>query len=92
MSLILGLKEAILKHTGHIDENLICELFKNVTRDDQTPCQLLRFTRSHLGKHAMAKPILWLECLLPTVTQILALMSKNTQLTQLANLSNLIFT
>lgn len=64
-------KEAILKRTGHSDEDLICELFNNVTRDD-------------LGKHAMAKLILQDLCLdLPPT--VLAPMSENTPLTQLAN-------
>lgn len=75
------LKEVILKCTGHLDEDLLHKLFDNVTRDDQTPSQLLWYIKSFLGKNTMTELILrglWLDWLPPTVTQILAPVSENT--------------
>lgn len=88
------LKETILKRTGRSEEALIRELFSNITRDDRTPTQLLRFMRSRLGKNVMAEPILknmWIDRLPPTVTQILAPMSEDTPLDQLAEAADRIY-
>ncbi|CAE1318276.1 unnamed protein product [Acanthosepion pharaonis] len=82
------LKDAILKRTGRSDEDLLWELFTHVTRGDRTPSQLLRFMRSRLRKHSMAKSILrelWMDKLPTTITQILAPIAENTPLDQLAD-------
>lgn len=51
-------KEANLKRTGRLDENLKRELFNNVTKYDRALSQLLRYIKSRLGKYTMAEPIL----------------------------------
>ncbi|CAE1276472.1 unnamed protein product [Acanthosepion pharaonis] len=69
------------------EEALIRELFSDLTRDGRTPSQLLCFMKSRLGKNVMADPILkslWLDRIPTTITQILAPMSENTPLDQLA--------
>lgn len=89
------LRDAILKRTGRSDEDLLRELFSNVTRGDRTPSQLLRFMKSRLGRHSMAEPVLrglWMDRLPVTVTQILAPMQDNTPLDQLADSADRIFT
>ncbi|CAE1277608.1 unnamed protein product [Acanthosepion pharaonis] len=88
------LKEDILRRMGRTEEALIRELFSDLTRDGRTPSQLLRFMKSRLGKNIMADPILkslWLDRLPTTITQILAPMSENTPLDQLADAADRIF-
>lgn len=87
------LKEAI-RRMGRSEEALIRELFSDLTRDGRTPSQLLRFMKSRLGKNIMAEPILrslWLDRLPTIITQILAPMSENTPLDQLAGATDRIF-
>lgn len=45
------LKEAILKHTGRSEEDMILEILQNVTRGDKMPTQLLQYMKNQLGKH-----------------------------------------
>lgn len=88
------LKETLLKHTDRSDKDLIKQLFNNVTRDNETLSQLLHFMKSRLGKHTMAEPSLrglWLDCLPSTVKQILAPVSENIPLDQLADSIDNIF-
>ncbi|CAE1274876.1 unnamed protein product [Acanthosepion pharaonis] len=88
------LKEAILRRMGRTEESLIRELFSNLTCDGRTPSQLLRYMKSRLGKNTMADSILkslWLDRLPTTITQILAPMSENTPIDQLADAADRIF-
>ncbi|CAE1293168.1 unnamed protein product [Acanthosepion pharaonis] len=88
------LKEAILRRMGRTEESLIRELFSNLTCDGRTPSQLLRYMKSRLGKNTMADSILkslWLDRLPTTITQILAPMSENTSIDQLADAADRIF-
>ncbi|CAE1331522.1 unnamed protein product [Acanthosepion pharaonis] len=88
------LKEAILRRMGRTEESLIRELFSNLTCDGRTPSQLLRYMKSRLGKNTMADSILkslWLDRLPTTITQILASMSENTSIDQLADAADRIF-
>ncbi|CAE1314795.1 unnamed protein product [Acanthosepion pharaonis] len=71
------------------EEALIRELFSNLTRDGRTPSQLLRFMKSPLGKNILKS--LWLDRLPTTIIQILAPMSENTPLDQLADAADRIF-
>ncbi|CAE1170625.1 unnamed protein product [Acanthosepion pharaonis] len=82
------LKDAILKRTGRLDEDLLWELFTHITRGERTPSQLLRCMRSRLEKHSMAELILrelWMDKLPTTIMQILAPIADNTPLDQLAD-------
>ncbi|CAE1230931.1 unnamed protein product [Acanthosepion pharaonis] len=88
------LKEAIRRRMGRTEETLICELFSNLTYECRIPSQLLRFMKSRLGKNTMADTILkslWLDRLPTTNAQILAPMSENTPLDQLADAADRIF-
>ncbi|CAE1256052.1 unnamed protein product [Acanthosepion pharaonis] len=88
------LKEAILRRMGRTEESLIRKLFSNLTCDGRTPSQLLRYMKSRLGKNTMADSILkslWLDRLPTTITQILAPMSENTPIDQLADAADRIF-
>ncbi|CAE1231487.1 unnamed protein product [Acanthosepion pharaonis] len=88
------LKEAILRRMGRTEESLIRELFSNLTFDGRTPSQLLRYMKSRLGKNTMADSILkslWLDRLPTTITQILAPMSENTSIDELADAADRIF-
>lgn len=40
------LKEAILKYTGHSEEDMIQEILRNITRGDKTTTQLLRYMKN----------------------------------------------
>lgn len=75
-------KKAILKRTGRSDEDMIRELFNNVTRDDQTPSRLLYFMKNCLEKHSSVtnSPGPVVGWLFSTVTQILDPMIGNTPL------------
>ncbi|CAE1271169.1 unnamed protein product [Acanthosepion pharaonis] len=78
------LKEAILKHTARSDEDLIRDLFSNVSLGERTPSRLLRLMKSCLGNNTMAEPILrglWMDRLPPNITQVLALVPVETPLT-----------
>ncbi|CAE1243913.1 unnamed protein product [Acanthosepion pharaonis] len=60
----------------------------------RTPSQLLRYMKSRLSKNTMADSILkslWLDRLPTTITQILAPMSENTSIDQLADAADRIF-
>ncbi|CAE1270085.1 unnamed protein product [Acanthosepion pharaonis] len=88
------LKEAILKCTGHSEEDMIQEILRNVTRSDKTPTQLLRYMRNQLGKHNVSEKVirgLWLERLPKSVAQIIAQMTKATPLDDLAESADLVF-
>ncbi|CAE1161479.1 unnamed protein product [Acanthosepion pharaonis] len=79
---------------GRTEESLIRELFSNLTCDGRTPSQLPRYMKSRLGKNPMTDSILkslWLDRLPTTITQILAPMSENTPIDQLADAADRIF-
>ncbi|CAE1168528.1 unnamed protein product [Acanthosepion pharaonis] len=88
------LKEAILKRTGRSDEDLIRDLFSNVSLGDRTPSQLLRLMKSRLGNNTMAEPILrglWMDRLPPNITQVLALVPVETPLDVVADSADKIY-
>lgn len=88
------IKSAILKRTGKSDEEMLRELFTNITMGDRTSSQLLRYMKSSLGKHPMAELILrvlWMDRLPMTVAKILAPMSEDTALDQLVNSADRIY-
>ncbi|CAE1261240.1 unnamed protein product [Acanthosepion pharaonis] len=88
------LKEAILKRTGRSDEDLIRDLFSNVSLGDRTPSQLLRLMKIRLGNNTMAEPVLrglWMDRLPPNITQVLALVPVETPLDVVADSADKIY-
>ncbi|CAE1314837.1 unnamed protein product [Acanthosepion pharaonis] len=86
--------KAILKRTGRSDEDLIRDLFSNVSLGDRTPSQLPRLMKSRLGNNTMAEPILrglWMDRLPPNITQVLALVPVETPLDVVADSADKIY-
>ena len=88
------LKEMILKLTDRSKKERIRDVFQNTTRRDRTPAQLLLYMKSQLGSKHVSETVLqtlWMNRLLPSVTQIIVPMSWATPLGDLADYADLVF-